>query len=82
MEIQTQAFNHLFPLDFDNVSTLPDSYAWSTTTLPSDDPCHFTINYCKALMLVIDISEPGAYDLVKHACEKWRAYKSSIMAFP
>ncbi|KAK8568690.1 hypothetical protein V6N12_007234 [Hibiscus sabdariffa] len=75
MESQTQAFNHLLPLDFDNVSTLPDSYAWSTTTLPSDDPCHCTINDRKTSLPVIDIGEPGAYDLVRHACEKWGAFQ-------
>ncbi|KAK8669148.1 hypothetical protein V6N13_106586 [Hibiscus sabdariffa] len=64
MESQTQAFNHLLPLDFDNVSTLPDSYAWSTTTLPSDDPCHCTINDRKTSLPIIDIGEPGAYDLL------------------
>ncbi|KAK8698445.1 hypothetical protein V6N13_114563 [Hibiscus sabdariffa] len=75
METQTQAFNHLLPLDFDNVSTLPDSYAWSTTTLPSDDPCNCMINDCKVSLPVIDIREPDVYDLVRHACEKWGAFQ-------
>ncbi|GMI88591.1 ARABIDOPSIS THALIANA GIBBERELLIN 3-OXIDASE 3, gibberellin 3-oxidase 3 [Hibiscus trionum] len=75
MKSQTQTFNHLLPLDFDNVSTLPDSHAWSTTALPSDDPCHCTIDDRKPLLPVIDIGEPGAYDLVRHACEKWGAFQ-------
>ncbi|KAK8598134.1 hypothetical protein V6N13_095524 [Hibiscus sabdariffa] len=75
METQTQAHNYPLPLDFDNVSTLPDSYVWSTTTLPSDDPCHCTINDRKASLPVIDIGDPSAYDLVRHACEKWGAFQ-------
>ncbi|KAK8480030.1 hypothetical protein V6N12_047008 [Hibiscus sabdariffa] len=63
METQTQAHNFPLPLDFDNVSTLLDSYAWSPTTLHSDDPCHYTNNDRKASLPVIDIGDPGAYDL-------------------
>ncbi|KAL4303430.1 hypothetical protein GQ457_10G011580 [Hibiscus cannabinus] len=75
METQTQAHKFPLPLDFDNVSTLPDSYEWSTTTLPSDDPCHYTNNDRKASLPVIDIGDPSAYDLVRHACEKWGAFQ-------
>ncbi|KAL4283671.1 hypothetical protein GQ457_16G006640 [Hibiscus cannabinus] len=75
METQTQAPNYPLPLDFDNVSTLPDSYVWSTTTLPSDDPCHCTINDRKASLPIIDIGDPSTYDLVRLACEKWGAFQ-------
>ncbi|KAL4302986.1 hypothetical protein GQ457_10G011620 [Hibiscus cannabinus] len=75
METQTQAHKFPLSLEFDNVSTLPDSYEWSTTTFPSDDPCHYTNNDRKALLPVIDIGEPGAYDLVRHACEKWGTFQ-------
>ncbi|KAE8691362.1 Gibberellin 3-beta-dioxygenase 3 [Hibiscus syriacus] len=75
MNSQTQTFNYLLPLDFDNVSTLPDSHAWSTKTLPSDDPCHHPVDDGEPLPPVIDIGEPGANDLIRHACEKWGAFQ-------
>ncbi|KAE8669155.1 LisH dimerization motif,WD40/YVTN repeat-like-containing domain isoform 1 [Hibiscus syriacus] len=72
MNSQTQTFNHLLPLDFDNVSTLPDSHAWSTTTFPSDDSCHHPIDGGEPLPPVIDIGEPvpsSAAVLAAHGTE-------------
>ncbi|KAK8559118.1 hypothetical protein V6N12_042401 [Hibiscus sabdariffa] len=76
-QTQTQTFNHLLPIDFDNVSTLPESHAWSwsPTTSPLDDLCHLPINDDKSSLPIIDIGKPGAYDLVRHACENWGAFQ-------
>ncbi|GMI83960.1 ARABIDOPSIS THALIANA GIBBERELLIN 3-OXIDASE 3, gibberellin 3-oxidase 3 [Hibiscus trionum] len=71
MNTQTQTFNHLLPIDFTTVSTVPDSHAWSPTSSPS----HLPINDDKPLLPVIDIGKPDAYELVRHACEEWGAFQ-------
>ncbi|KAL4318898.1 hypothetical protein GQ457_18G011950 [Hibiscus cannabinus] len=77
MKTQTQTFNHLLPIDFDTISTLPESHAWSwsSTASPLDDPCHLPVNDDKSLLPIIDIGKPGAYDLMRHACKKWGAFQ-------
>ncbi|OIV99942.1 hypothetical protein TanjilG_26280 [Lupinus angustifolius] len=56
--------NPKVPLDFNTLHTIPDSHEWNKSTVV-DDP-----NTIEPIP-IIDLTDPNAASLIRHACEKW-----------
>ncbi|XP_050365839.1 gibberellin 3-beta-dioxygenase 1-like [Argentina anserina] len=76
--------NHIIPLDFTSVQTVPESHVWSE----SDDEYQCssgihsnTIDPCLSLP-VIDLWDPNAPELIIEACEKWGVFQLTGHAIP
>lgn len=63
--------HHIAPLDFAAVQTMPDSHVWRPESdndfsfqeeLPPDVP-------------IIDLADPNASELIRHACETWGVFQ-------
>ncbi|XP_059638059.1 gibberellin 3-beta-dioxygenase 1-like [Cornus florida] len=66
--------NHIIPLDFKGVLRLPESHAWSQS---NDYP---SIN--SESIPVIDLANPKAIELVRHASEKWGMFQITNHGIP
>ncbi|KAJ7956615.1 gibberellin 3-beta-dioxygenase 3 [Quillaja saponaria] len=66
--------NHIIPLDFKTANNLPDSHKW--TDHPIVDP--FTVGSVP----IIDLSDPNAISLIRHACEKWGVFQVTNHGIP
>ncbi|TKY54924.1 Gibberellin 3-beta-dioxygenase 1 [Spatholobus suberectus] len=56
--------NHLLPLDFNSVLTVPDSHKWVDV-----EPHAF------GSVPLVDLSDTNAKLLIREACEKWGAFQ-------
>lgn len=71
--------NHIIPLDFTSVHSLPESHVW-----PAFDGFPFGTTYPgeKFSIPIIDLMDPNAAQLVGHACEKWGAFQLTSHGLP
>nr|WRO64415.1 gibberellin 3-beta-dioxygenase 1 [Paeonia suffruticosa] len=68
--------NHIIPLDFTSVESVPHSHEWtqSSNESPSDDE-HLSIP-------VVDLMDPNAEKLVRDACETWGVFQLTSHGVP
>ncbi|XVE54341.1 hypothetical protein DITRI_Ditri03aG0072400 [Diplodiscus trichospermus] len=59
----------ILPLDFNNVSELPDSHAWTLDDNGPIDP------FTQETFPFIDFAKPDVVNLVRDACEKWASFQ-------
>ncbi|XP_061345301.1 gibberellin 3-beta-dioxygenase 3-like [Gastrolobium bilobum] len=64
------SFKNHIPLDFKNVHTIPNSHEW---TLPNDHTVAEPQTF--GSMPIINLSDPNAKSLIRHACEKWGVFQ-------
>ena len=73
--------NHIIPLDFDSVHSLPESHVWphfddlSFGTYSDNQTQNFSIP-------VINLMDPNAAQLVGHACQQWGAFQLTSHGLP
>ncbi|KAJ7956614.1 gibberellin 3-beta-dioxygenase 3 [Quillaja saponaria] len=67
-------FHKIIPLDFKTANKLPDSHKW--TDHPIVNP--FTVG----TVPIINLSDPNAISLIKHACEKWGVFQITNHGIP
>lgn len=70
--------NHIIPLDFKAVLKLPDSHKWKLSTdypLPTDP-------FAAESVPVIDLTDPNAVLLTRHACEQWGVFQVTNHGIP
>ncbi|XVE54342.1 hypothetical protein DITRI_Ditri03aG0072500 [Diplodiscus trichospermus] len=65
----------ILPLDFKNLSQLPDSHAWTLDDDPPIDP------FSQEPFPIIDLAKPDV-DLIRDACEKWGAFQVTNHGIP
>ena len=70
--------NQIIPLDFKSVLTLPDSHNWTLSTDPHQpiptDPFES--------VPIIDLTDPNAVLLIRHACEQWGLFQVTNHGIP
>ncbi|KAL6215178.1 hypothetical protein ACLB2K_014609 [Fragaria x ananassa] len=73
--------NHIVPLDFASVQTVPESHVW----FESDDeyrcPSRSTADPCLSVP-IIDLWDPNATHLIFEACEKWGVFQLTGHGIP
>ncbi|XP_059431642.1 gibberellin 3-beta-dioxygenase 3 [Corylus avellana] len=71
--------DRIIPLDFKAVLKLPDSHTWSLSTAdhpPTTDP------FGAGSVPVIDLTDPNAVLLTRHACEQWGVFQVTNHGIP
>lgn len=76
--------NHIIPLDFSSLRTLPDSHAWPQSNY---DDHHFSSNGSfddgeGSSIPIIDLMDPNAMEHIGLACEKWGAFQLKNHGIP
>ncbi|KAM3713980.1 hypothetical protein ACJW30_01G299300 [Castanea mollissima] len=70
--------NRIIPLDFNSVLTVPDSHTWTLSTDPHQpipmDPFES--------VPIIDLTDPNAVLLIRHACEQWGVFQVTNHGIP
>ncbi|XVF88462.1 hypothetical protein PTKIN_Ptkin19aG0053500 [Pterospermum kingtungense] len=92
MSINSQTFKpslshpkYILPLDFNNVSKLPDSHAWTTSTSLPLDHDHLLVDpFTDETLPIIDLAKPDeAVNLeVRQASEKWGGFQVTNHGIP
>lgn len=66
--------NRIIPLDFEaHVLKLPDSHTWNLST--TDNPPAVLDPFVSESVPVIDLADPNALSLTRHACEQWGMFQ-------
>lgn len=69
--------NRIIPLDFNAVLEVPDSHTWiQSTDDPPFDP------FAAESVPVIDLTQPDAVFLTRHACEQWGVFQLTNHGIP
>ncbi|XP_021903149.1 gibberellin 3-beta-dioxygenase 3-like [Carica papaya] len=61
---------HIIPLDFNNVSNLPDSHTWNS----SPHERRVILDFTQEPVPVINLEHPQAPELIRRACEEWGVF--------
>ncbi|XP_050214755.1 gibberellin 3-beta-dioxygenase 3 [Mercurialis annua] len=68
--------DHILPLDFTAVQTLPDSHKWTTTNNTAHSP------ELTSGIPIIDLTDQNADTLIRQACEKWGMFQVTNHGIP
>ncbi|GMY35954.1 gibberellin 3-beta-dioxygenase 3-like [Fagus crenata] len=72
--------NQIIPLDFKAVLKLPDSHTWTLSTDHHHPPIGpFTTT---TSVPIIDLTDPNALLLIRHACEQWGVFQVTNHGIP
>lgn len=70
--------NHIIPLDFNNISNLPNSHTWKS----SPDEHRLILDCTQEIVLVINLEHPQAPKLIRHAYEEWGVFQLTNHGIP